>query len=326
MVDFPYYIREFIDTEGIPCKETSRSFILTCPECGRSEKLYVEKTEGNFTCFSASCGNKGQFYKYLSQVKDISIEEAKARIYGVTKITPTGILNKSLKIEEPLFKVTEIPKQFEIFVPEDFVTLDSPEAVEGVNYALKRGIDLTLARKYGILYSVHQKRLVYLCKDTEQKIVGYQGRAIGDVPHGLRMRNSTGFPRDLNYMFLNMFPDSKHLIVAEGPVDAIKFDHCGGNIAAFGKQISDRKIAMLNEHPCDRIYWALDEDANDLIRSYSRRINKNSYFVSIPENAKKRILASGKEKADFGECTFEECKEAFLNAQNVSSIIIKRIF
>jgi hypothetical protein len=51
---------------------------------------------------------------------------------------------------------------------------------------------------------------------------------------------------------------------------------------------------------------------NDLVSNISLPV----YKLNIPESAKVRCKALGK-KADFGECTYEEAKEAFANAQKL---------
>jgi DNA primase len=303
--------------EGIFVRETYRSYILKCPHCNKPD-LYFDKTVGNFICFAGSCGEKGNGFKLLSKIKDISYKDAKDLV-----------LHEKEHHKAPGFEVSftdEVKKPEEeesrMLELEHFYSLDNEESVEGRLYLLNRGIPLKVAQKYDLKYSPIYRRVIFPLMHNGE-LAGYQARAIDQVDKGARMRNNPGFKKGGYLMFYDKIPlDSKHIIIAEGPVDALKFDLCGGNVASLGKDLSKNQLLMITDLPVERVYWALDDDADNLIPDYVESISKESYIVRVPEAAKKRILESGKDKADFGECTYEECAQAIREAKKISGKIL----
>lgn len=304
--------------EGIFVKETYRSFILKCPTCNKPN-LYFDKDVGNFICFSGSCGEKGGGIKLLSKIKNIPYNQAKDLV-----------LNEKEHHKEPGIKIgfteeVKVEDKVELVEVNHFYDIDSEESKEGRLYLLKRGIPLKVAKKYSIKYSPVYRRVIFpLVQNGE--LAGYQARAIDDVDKSARMRNNPGFKKGGFLMFYDLVPmECEHLIVAEGPVDALKFDLVGGNVASLGKDLSRNQLLMINDLPITKVYWALDEDADNLIPDYVESISKESYIVRVPESAKQRVLATGKSKVDFGECTFEECAQAIRDAIKISGKILFNI-
>lgn len=296
-------------------KQTGRSLILKCPVCGK-DKLYFDKKQGNFICFAGSCGNKGLTVKLLSQIKGITLEEARKLVYNQNKAISSYTLNwedtsTQQVIEEPAVEI-----------PASIVPIDDNRALDGLNYLNSRGISLQLACKYAIMYNVIQERVVFVIKDLQGRVIGYQARAIRQVDKADRMRNNHGFRKGQFLMFYDLAHQYDHLIIAEGPVDAIKFDLCGGGVATMGKELTSQQLSLIDQCPAKKIYWALDEDADNLITKYASLINKESLLVRIPKSARKRVMDTGKEKVDFGECTPEECMEAFRASESVMGKIL----
>lgn len=304
--------------EGTFVKETYRSYILKCPTCNKPN-LYFDKDVGNFICFSGSCGEKGSGIKLLSKIKNISFNQAKDLV-----------LNEKEHHKEPGIKISfnesaEVEEKIEPIETGHFFDIDQEESQEGRLYLLNRGIPLKVAQKYDIKYSPVFRRVIFpLVQNGE--LAGYQARAIDNVDKSARMRNNPGFKKGGFLMFYDLVPlECEHLIVAEGPVDALKFDSVGGNVASLGKDLSRTQLLMINDLPITRVYWALDEDADNLIPNYVESISKESYIVRVPESAKQRALAAGKDKVDFGECTFEECAQAIREAKRISGKILFNI-
>lgn len=323
MVDVEKFFSEIAEQNNLLFKVTKRSLILKCPNCGKS-KLYFDKSKGNFRCFSGSCGITGQAEKLASLILNISYEEAKALLNNDSRpvepikgLIEGGIIDLFVDKPQKITKEALLP----IETPGHFLSLEDEKSVEGLKYLENRGIPYDIAIKYKILYSPIYRRVIFpIVKDG--LLYGYQGRAIDKVLPGQRMRNNEGFQKGRAFMFLDNAKSTEHVIVAEGPVDAIKFDQCGGNIASMGKDLTKDQINALNSLPSKKIYWALDDDAKNMIREYAKDVDKVSYVVTVPQAAKARILASGKDKADFGECTYAECMEAISMAIPTSGLII----
>jgi DNA primase len=314
MVDFRDKILNIAQELDFFVREGTRSLILRCPNCGK-EKLYVDKEHGNFICFSGSCGIKGQAAKLVSLMKGIEYKDAVKELFGKKEYLPQAIIDIGEFLEK---EAEESPQSFvlpKIDLPKHFFKITDPKCEAGRSYLQSRGIDTGVADKYNITYSPIYERVIFPIMDMGgHDVVGYQGRAISkDVLKGARMLNNTGFRKGKTFMFLNLAANSEHIIVTEGPVDAIKFDRCGGNIASLGKDITNDQLEILNNMKADRVYWALDDDADNLIMEYSAALDKKCFILKVPESCVKRCEAMNK-KPDFGECSFEECVEAFNDA------------
>lgn len=301
---------------GFLHQENSRSYILKCPSCNET-KLHFDKTELNFICFAGKCGVKGQAYKLYGLIKGIAPGEAYKELFKPQeKKTSSLDFDDFFVRREPI--IESEGRNFHI--PEHFMLLSSLECKDGVDYLTARGIPVEIAQEYGITYSPVLRRVIFPIKMPSGSIVGYQARAIDDVDKKDKMRNNEGFKKGRTVMFMDRAKNHPHIIIAEGPVDAIKFHLCGGNVATLGKEITDAQIRMINGAKAMKVYWALDDDAADLIKGYSEKLLQACYIIQIPIKARSRILASGKTKVDFGECTFQECQEAFRDAKPINYI------
>lgn len=300
---------------GFFVKETSRSLILKCPGCGK-DKLYFEKNEHFFKCFSGSCDNSGNYIKLFSQMRGIDWKDAKNEFWTGKKRHEAPILDLGLKTEKKSDILSE-----KIELPIHFVDILDPQAKDGVEYLETRGVSVEIAKKYDIMYSPVTRRVVFLQKNEYGFIMGYQARAIDPVDKSLRMRNNDGYRKGQNIMFWDKAFCKDLLIVAEGPFDAIKFDGLGGNVATLGKELSQKQLMMINDSAAKTIYWAMDDDADNLIPGYASSVCKDSFIIKPPPEAIFRISAMGR-KADFGECTKEECALALSLAKKVDDLVL----
>ena len=62
-------------------------------------------------------------------------------------------------------------------------------------------------------------------------------------------------------MFQDQLVDSPHAVICEGPIDAIKADLCGGNVATLGKAVSKEQVDIIKQSGVQKVYIALDPDA-----------------------------------------------------------------
>jgi len=310
-------IKELIAEAGISYKEKSRTIYTTCPACGQSDKFSILKQNGACVCYRGSCSfGKRWFPNWLSMTMGIPIDEAKSKLYS-EEFRRVDI-NEEIKIE--LIDNFSGPpvRQMDIIKPIQFpeyhmLPIDVPESAEGADYLNGRGVSVEIAKKYGITYSPMLRRVIFPIT-MDGKTYGYQGRAIDKVPDGLRMRNNLGFRRDSLVMFLDNLKNSKHVIICEGPVNAIKFDKVGGAVCTMGKVVADYQREAILRCGIDKVYLALDDDAAKEMMDLSEDLDIPVYKLDIPKSCVDRCAISGK-KPDFGECTFDECAEAFKNAR-----------
>ena len=309
-------IKEIIAQQGLDFKENQRTIYTTCPACGHGDKLSILKENGWTICYRGSCAfGKKRFEEWLAMTANIPRAEAIERIYKKydTEGSDLGGLKLSL-IDDPTEERLETPK---LEVSEWPVShahpITVPESAEGINYLQGRGVPEAIAAEYGIAYSSLTRRVIIpiimngIC-------YGWQGRAIDQVEPGFRMRNNPGLNRASVVMFYDRLLTSKHAILAEGPFDALKFHLAGGNVCTMGKAVSRRQIELLIESGVQKVYLALDKDAALEMRQLQKRIGLPLFLCEVPQSCIDRCKAIGK-KADFGECTMEECLQAFQSAK-----------
>jgi hypothetical protein len=118
-------------------------------------------------------------------------------------------------------------------------------------------------------------------------------------------------------LFEDQLAKSDHVIIAEGPFSSLKFWLAGGNIATLGKEVTRLQLERIKFYRPKKVYLALDDDAIDKMRDLSKKFSVPVYRVRVPQTAIERSIREHKEKADFGECTFDECLQAIRDAELV---------
>lgn len=309
-------IKEIIEDSGFDYYEKNRTLYTTCPSCGEDDKFSILKENGACICYRGSCDfGRKWFVDWISLTNNVPYAEAKKLLYGVKTVGEDRLLKVSLgdnltdQPDEELLDELEWP-------PKGFELIDHPDCQDGANYLQNRGIPLQMAKYYDIRYSPWFRRVV-LPIHMGGKNYGWQARAIDKVEPQDRMRNNEGFRRDRLIMFMDRITDCNHMILCEGPFDALKFHKLGGNVATLGKAIADKQVELINNSGIDTLYMALDDDAVQEMKDLRKKINPeiNVKLLTVPTIAIERCESQGR-KADFGECTFDECVEAFNNAKD----------
>lgn len=295
-------LKFFQKYELAPAAETGRSFIFDCPVCSGTHKLYIEKQSGRSVCFRQEldgCPKKGSKVEYaLSKLANIPLQEVIDQLQGrsysqeITVDFSEDEMNTEPKIE-PLVAGS---------LPTDCQFIEN---TIGMDYLLGRGISQENAEKDVVLYSPEQRRVVFPVI-MGQTLYGWQGRAIDKVDKAFRMKNMPGSWKAKTLMFYNNI-QGDFVILAEGPISAMKFFNLKSYVASMGKEISKRQIELIKESGVKRIYLALDRDANDKILKLNQEFEGlEVYVIEVPAH-----------RGDFGDCTYEECEKAFNEAQPV---------
>jgi hypothetical protein len=310
-------IQSFLDRHSLtPSKITGRSFIFDCPGCGGKDKLYIQKKDGLSICFkqkNEDCpGPKTKIARVLSLLSGVNFEIVKKEIEGnviVSKDTEIEDLKKIL--DQPVQKILntiEPMKPDQLPLDTQLITWD--DAIDGLKYLQNRGLDKDLLSKYGVMYSASLQRVIFPVI-MNGNIYGWQGRTI-DPSNPLRMHNLPGEWRSKTLMFHDNLKNSEHAIIAEGAISALKFTKVGGFVATMGKMITQNQINLIKNYNLRKIYIALDPDAPEesckLALSFMNDISYKfeCYLIKVPMH-----------REDFGDCTYEECVEAFLNAERL---------
>jgi len=325
---------EFIEQHGLSYKENSRSFLFDCPKCRKKDKLYMEKRSGKFICFFCAeiDGYRGRPEFALSDLALVPLGQVRDFLYGANHQGTTFELQLELGdffgdedlIDDDALAVPEV--QF----PYDYYPIDGSFSERGAEYLKTRGIDLELAKTYNLHYAPVLRRVVFPV-ELGDRLVGWQERTILPTRHWdeeaskwrevPKMLSSKDIPTAQVVMFANRLRDSDHVVVCEGPIDAIKMHKAGGNVATMGKAIGHGQIETLRDPGrltrahvgsfryagIKKLFLALDPDAaretTRLVREFS---DLEVYIVRPPKGAK-----------DIGELSLDEAFRCFQDAQRV---------
>ena len=310
-------IKEIIEDSGFSYREKSRSIATTCPVCGQSKKFSILKKNGASICFRGSCDfGKRWFEDWIAMTKGIPRTEAKKILLGSSDAIEVISDRKTLSFKDH-FNYTPMSEVEPINYPAagGFV-LSNDLSLDGVKYLESRGIPKKLAEYHDITYSPIDRRVVLPIK-VFGTCYGYQARAVDNVLDKDRMRNNLGFRRDRMLMFHDEALSFDHLIITEGPFDALKFAKVGGYVATLGKEVSNHQIEIMHELEPTKVFIAFDSDA--LEESYKlandlRNVGRSIYLLTTPQSCIDRCKAIGK-KYDFGECTFDEAANSLADAK-----------
>lgn len=303
------YLSKLIKDSGISYKQTSNSYIFTCPRCLKKDKLYLRKKDGRFICFY--CKDKENFHGKpefaLTELLHIPIHELRKILYDLPIYLPQ---NKHIDIEfceteHSLMQTTSITK---LYWPIDTYPINHQFSKKAADYLLFRGICLELAIQYKIRYSPNDGRVlfpVYRGKD----LYGWQGRFIKNDPRVPKMISPKGFVKSNFLMFEQNLKFNEHIVVCEGPVDAMKAHLCGGNIATMGKCISRKQIEIILSYRPNKIYLALDPDAANETNRLLQEFSSINCYLMLP----------GEGKKDLGEMSLEEVLDKFKGAPQITT-------
>ncbi len=317
-------LAELVEDSGLVLKKNSKSWILTCPRCGKKGKLYIRRKDGRFVCWvcKETDGYQGRPEYVLSDLLGQHVQVLQGILYGTT--VPSSLFFDPKIIDfcdDDDDEIIELDEAFQLeqaYWPPDFYPIDHPFSERGLKYLEGRGIPLDLALAYGIRYCPPKRRVVFPV-EVEGKLVGWQERLIiehrnfnedlavwMETPKAL---TKSGMKRDSVLMFGDRMKNCEHVILCEGPVDAIKAHKCGGNVATMGKAVTPKQVELLKNGGVKRVYFGLDRDAaKEIQRLFEefRAAGIECYDMRPPLNAH-----------DLGDMTFDAVNDLFLSAERI---------
>jgi 5S rRNA maturation endonuclease (ribonuclease M5) len=302
---------EFFKNHKLDPSETSRSFVFDCPSCGGKNKLYVDRENGLTVCFkrkSDKCPKPGSKPTYaLSLLTGLPFQQVKKELYDFeTQLTDEIRVSfddeVAPKLENPLKPAS---------LPADIALIDEDIAKEGLAYLEGRGLNLELIKQQCIMYSPSKRRVIFPVI-MGNVLYGWQGRAIDKVDKNFRMENLAGDWKAKTLMFYNNIVGKDFAIVAEGPVSALKFAAVGNYVATMGKEISRAQLDLLRKSGIKKLYLALDPDAVDKLNKIREDMDNE-----LKGKIECFIIKTPDHREDFGDSSFEECKEAFNKAEKL---------
>ena len=320
----PAILRQIIIGAGLKFKQTSLSYVFSCPRCSGKDKLYIRKTNGQFKCFK--CGDvdnyKGRPEYALADLLNVPVKQAQSLLYGGSNIPVEVYLDFRLtdffgdddeELDEETVLLPTMPW------PLDYYEISDEASDRGAAYLAGRGIERDLAQAYGIRYAPEKKRVVFPVQ-SGTSLYGWQERLIvstswtdpaGNVREMPKILSSPGIPRDKTLMFVDRIRGQQHAVLCEGPVDALKAHLCGGNVSTMGKAVSRQQVNLLLMAGIQKLYLALDPDAaNETQRLVRDHFDDVELFEMIAPSR-------GKEKVDLGAMDFKEVHELFLGADRI---------
>lgn len=294
-------IRNVLQENSVNFRENGQSFILDCCKCGKKEKLYIRKRDGRFICFTCSDDFKGKVDKVLSELLGITTQQANEML---------DIDNFSAPVHEPL--ELSLPTEHKKMSP-SIVGWYHPLFVRGQLYLEGRGITLEMMKFYNIHYDYVSKRVIFPVLDGEG-IVGWTDRSVlpdEKLDYVDKFGNSKHIPKSLHnfdkskYLLFNeLWPENAdYLILAEGPVSAMKAHLCGNTVASMGKHVSDHQLDIIRARKLKSLYLGLDPDAGDKIEKLVEKLYGRGTDIYL--------LRPAKGKKDLGACSVEEVYDVF---------------
>lgn len=267
-------LKALLDEGGVKYRQNSQSFILPCPRCRKRDKLYIRKSDGRFVCWICrdTEGFSGAPEWVLTELLSRPVSELRPLLYG-TEETPAELFLDAQLLDfmeegspEAGFLVPDLP---EVLPDPGFRDLDSQAGARGREYLESRGIPLDVALEYGIKYHASESRVIFPVV-SRGRLLGWQARYIGetsfydeeaDLPITIpKVLTTPGLRKDLTLMFGDRIRGD-HVVLTEGPVDAIKAHLCGSNVAAMGKGVSRVQLQLLKNSGVKKLYLGLDPDA-----------------------------------------------------------------
>lgn len=316
----PEALREALEAGGVSFKQNAASFILTCPICQKSQKLYIRKRDGYFKCWlcAETEGFKGRAQYALAKLFGGSPRDYEPQLYGgvvpLEHLEDDDLNNiwRDDEFEEPEPELTGWEW------PPGAVPILDAKGARGLSYLEGRGIPAAVAERYGIYYSPHENRVLFPFY-VGGELCGWQGRYCGPVE---RTDPATGrvykIPKALTtiqeevvgryVMFGDRLEGCDHCVLTEGPISAIKADLCGGNVASLGKGVSPKQLKWIASK-VKRVYLGLDPDAANDVMRITRELS--DYDVAT------YLLPPAPGREDLGDCTFEEVLEQFRGARRL---------
>lgn len=270
--------KQILERAGVGFRTGSVSFILACNICGKN-KLYIRKKDGKSVCFHCQDQVKGWADRILAPIVEVPQSELAEVLYGARVAQGTGFLDldifdhfhdEEFGYEDEEFEI-EAPLP-EVYWPIGAYPLEHSAAEPGVAYLERRGVSAILAMKHDVRY-IPQERRVCFPVALDGKMVGYQGRWIGDsvdefgTPLAIPKMTTVGKIGGKALMFEENLKGSDYVILAEGPIDALKCCLMSGWVATMGKGVTPKQLELALKHKPSRLYLALDPDAaSDVMR------------------------------------------------------------
>ena len=250
--------QDFLDNHGIKWKPSGVSLALeVCPECGSREwkvRLRVQGTDPSQPflgrCQHGKCEKGYSSVSYLIKM-GVPVDEVLA-LHGQDanasfgSLTPKNDDILSLKIEQPVEIVDK--SKYEEKLQQDiknFIDISVWPTHPAAIYAQKRGVS---KEHYNIVkIDPTSNCVVFLVKDNNNNIIGYQKRYAGlPFPGTPKALTSEGFDKGRHLYCIPR--EGCDILICEGPFTAVSGWHYGYySVCTFGSSVSESQIGQIVE-------------------------------------------------------------------------------
>lgn len=318
---------ELLKTEGLDYRDSAHSWTLFCPECGK-QKWAIRKTDGYSKCYKCDHDFKGFCDYTLSKALGKSKAELTKLLYGVivtmevTQREESRFVDHWEETDRSDVEVVELRTWPEEVLPSpDHRELDTPLGAPGLDYLESRGISLELAKEYGLKYNPAESRVVFPIV-VEGVLRGWQARYIKPTEFTTKEGKTVKIPKIVSegavggkvLMFQDRLRGADHVVLVEGPVDAMKCHLIGGNVACMGKDnVTPAVLDIIVQHyGIKKVYLGLDRDAD---KATMKAIEDLTWYDGVEVYR----LEPAPGRGDLGDGSLEENLEQFRIARRLRS-------
>lgn len=292
--------------------ETASEYLLYCPfhDNTDSPAFAIDKKEGLWICFNASCGAKGNLrqliQKITGDIEDTAYDRFIARL-EVNRRSSSEILDEldeilgiANKVEEPDWTEEKLS--------------DLKLTEEAIDYMLSRDFRLETLKAFEIGWSQKKRRVIVPVRDEKFKLVGVIGRTI-DPDDKLRYLYSAGMPKREILFNLQRAKAYTSVILVEGSFDAMKVHQAGfPNVCAIlGSTYSDAQAALVNQYFDEITVFADNDQAGEGVMYQ---------VVNRSPRKKIKVVKYNEGESDPGSMTDEQIKWAVTFANSYLELLI----
>lgn len=250
----------------------------------KSPSFSVTQNKQMYHCFG--CGASGNVYTFIMQIERLTFKEAIEFLADLTsyKLPTTYENTKDIAEKRELLEIHKLANNLykNNLYQEDKIALDylkarniSDESIEKfslgfssrnsnflLNYLLSEGFDLQTIEKSGLVingkngyFDRFYGRVIFPIQDTQNKVIGFGGRALRDDTKAAKYLNSNStqiFYKDRTLYGLNFAKSSKKndFLLVEGYLDVIKMHQFGYDnaIASLGTAFNQNHVRTINQY------------------------------------------------------------------------------
>lgn len=316
-------------SEYVPLKKSGKHFKGLSPFTQeKTPSFFVSADKQLFHCFSTSVG--GDVFTFLMKVENLNFQEALKKLAERARIPlpeESAASQRDSGKREKMFEACKLTAEFYQKL------LDSPEGKPGRDYLIKRGLSEEIIKLFqigwapadwrvllgylqskkipeaiseeaallkkspkGQLYDVFRGRVMFPIKNSQEKIIAFGGRKIGDEegPKYLNSPESPIFSKRQELFGLHLAKKNiddvwKHLILVEGYMDAVTLFQYGFKnvVATLGTALGESHAKMMKRY-VDEVVVLYDGDVagqNATMRSLEILLEAELHIrvISLPE-------------------------------------------